>query len=631
MRRGMSRFLLVVLGALAVAVLVRTLRGPSEPDTLVAFGTTWDPGDVRERAFQLDRPLRLAVTAIGSFEAPVAGIPEALAAYGWVLNATTRDTVWVMRASAAAKSRATLATVKDTVAFAPGAYEAYFAAVGDPLRPVQDVDGGFLDRARALLQGNRNAWHTDAEQWRFRLDPVVPDSVRFARSVARPEQPPQPPDLVWATGPLENRADSTAYLDVPTATRLWVDATGEIFDEAIDYGWIEDLVTDERVWTMTRTNTVWAGGSAKNRRVRDTLRLEPGRYRVGFTTDGSHAHRDWTANPPFDPRSWGLTLGGGGGTARLFEPYTDLPEVVALRKVGDDQVHTASFTLTAPTRAFIWALGELRSSRSYDFARLLRVPDQDGISPRPPEEIWEMEYETTRHGGGRSDNRVAEVVLDLAPGRYTLRYQTDGSHSPDGWHGGAPTHAERWGAAVFALNRDFSPGSVTDVAFERGPRAGSNVTVEAAEPPAPPPPPEPEATPTMGLAPNAPIAVRGEPQALPLDLRRLTNNQRFDVPFVLDAETTLQITAVGEISGANRYDYAWIARAEDGTVVWEMTSENTVYAGGAPRNQRFDGTVTLPAGTYVLFVRSDDSHAFGNFVSDPPEDPNAWGIVVEGE
>ncbi|MEO1074804.1 MAG: hypothetical protein AAFX41_02430, partial [Bacteroidota bacterium] len=81
----MSRFLLVVLGALAVAVLVRTLRGPSEPDTLVAFGTAWDPGDVRERAFQLDRPLRLAVTAIGSFEAPVAGIPEALAAYGWVL------------------------------------------------------------------------------------------------------------------------------------------------------------------------------------------------------------------------------------------------------------------------------------------------------------------------------------------------------------------------------------------------------------------------------------------------------------------------------------------------------------------------------------------------------------------
>ncbi|MEM8600256.1 MAG: hypothetical protein AAGF99_10075 [Bacteroidota bacterium] len=629
MRRGVSRFLLVVLGALAVAVLVRTLRGPSEPDTLVAFGTSWDPGDTRERGFQLDRPLRLTVTATGSFETPVAGIPDALAAYGWVLNAATRDTVWVMRSADAVKSRTTLATAEDTIALPPGTYEAYFTALGDPLRPVQDVDGGFLERARAFLQGNQDAWHTDAEQWRFRLDPVVPDSARFARAVARVEQPEPAPDLVWATGPMGSRADSSAYLDVPTATRLWVDATGEVFDEAIDYGWIEDLVTDERVWTMTRANTVWAGGSAKNRRVRDTLRLEPGRYRIGFTTDGSHAYRDWTANPPFDPDAWGLTLGGGGGTARLFEPYMDLPEIVALRKVGDDQLHTASFTLSTPTRVFVWALGEMRASSSYDFARLLRMPEDDGISRRPPREVWEMEYDDTRHGGGTARNRLAEAVLDLEPGRYTLRYQTDDSHSPDDWSGAAPTHPERWGAALFALNRDFRPASVTGIAYERGPRAGSNVTVDVSEPPPPPPPPENPAPGVATSAPGAPIPIRGEPQRLPLDLRRLTNNQRFDVPFTLDAETTLMITAVGEIDGPNRYDYAWIARADNGSTVWEMTAENTVYAGGAPRNQRFDGTVTLPAGTYVLFVRSDDSHAFGNFVSEPPEEPDAWGVLVE--
>ena len=127
----------------------------------------------------------------------------------------------------------------------------------------------------------------------------------------------------------------------------------------------------------------------------------------------------------------------------------------------------------------------------------------------------------------------------------------------------------------------------------------------------------------------APEAIAAAMQPLPLAVRRLTNNQRLTYAFGLANETTLRIEAIGEISGTNRYDYAWIARVEDDAIVWEMTAENTIYAGGAPRNQRFEGTVTLPAGTYLLHVRSDDSHAFGNFVSDPPDDPDAWGIFVE--
>ncbi|MEM9999127.1 MAG: hypothetical protein AAF809_15595, partial [Bacteroidota bacterium] len=497
---------------------------------------------------------------------------------------------------------------------------------GDPLRPAQQPQGGFLDRARAFMQGNRDAWHTDAERWRFRLNPVVPDSARYTRVVARDEERALPPDAIWSSGPVEDDEEITVYLDVPAATRVWVDATGELFDEPIDYGWVDDLVTGERVWAMAQANTRWAGGSAKNRRFRDTLRLDEGRYLVGFQTDDSHAYQGWTANPPFDPDGWGLTL-GGSGTARVFEPYTDLPEIVVLRKVGDDARDEAQFTLTRPTRVFVWALGELREDERYDYARLVRLVPDGPTGIRPPETVWEMEYDDTRHGGGTSRNRLTDAVLDLEPGRYALLYQTDGSHSPDDWHGSAPDHPERWGAALFALNRDFDPASVTEVNIQRGSRAGANVTVAAPPPPAPPdapntPPDAPNALPT-------PEAIAAALQPLPLDVRRLTNNQRLTFAFELDAETTLRIDAIGEISGTNRYDYAWITRAEDAAVVWEMTAENTVYAGGAPRNQRFEGTVTLPAGTYLLHVRSDDSHAFGNFISDPPEDPDAWGIFIE--
>ena len=42
-----------------------------------------------------------------------------------------------------------------------------------------------------------------------------------------------------------------------------------------------------------------------------------------------------------------------------------------------------------------------------------------------------------------------------------------------------------------------------------------------------------------------------------------------------------------------------------------MTYRATEPAGGAPKNRRFDGVVTLPAGEYVLRYETDDSHSFG--------------------
>ena len=57
---------------------------------------------------------------------------------------------------------------------------------------------------------------------------------------------------------------------------------------------------------------------------------------------------------------------------------------------------------------------------------------------------------------------------------------------------------------------------------------------------------------------------------------------------------------------------------------YRMTSE----AGGADKNRLFDGTITLPAGRYVLHWESDDSHSFEDWNADPPDDPDAWGISV---
>ena len=62
--------------------------------------------------------------------------------------------------------------------------------------------------------------------------------------------------------------------------------------------------------------------------------------------------------------------------------------------------------------------------------------------------------------------------------------------------------------------------------------------------------------------------------------------------------------------------------------VWEMTYGATDNAGGASKNRRFDGTITLPAGDYVLRYQTDGSHAFGSWNADPPDEPEMWGITI---
>ena len=54
----------------------------------------------------------------------------------------------------------------------------------------------------------------------------------------------------------------------------------------------------------------------------------------------------------------------------------------------------------------------------------------------------------------------------------------------------------------------------------------------------------------------------------------------------------------------------------------------TEHAGGASKNRRFDGTIRLSAGEYVLRYETDGSHAFGDWNADPPDDPEMWGITV---
>ncbi|HMD13884.1 MAG TPA: hypothetical protein VKI62_04615, partial [Bacteroidota bacterium] len=106
------------------------------------------------------------------------------------------------------------------------------------------------------------------------------------------------------------------------------------------------------------------------------------------------------------------------------------------------------------------------------------------------------------------------------------------------------------------------------------------------------------------------------------------NNANSTKPFSLNKPEHIRIYAIGEGQNKTMYDYGWIEDANTGTVVWEMTYSMTFHAGGGRKNRMVNTTIVLDKGNYVLHFVSDDSHSYGNWNTDPPDDPTMWGITL---
>ena len=355
--------------------------------------------------------------------------------------------------------------------------------------------------------------------------------------------------------------------------------------------------TRDTVWAFRAAGSEWAGGAARNRRARATLRLEPGLYRASVQTGRAHAWRDWAATPPWTPAAWGLSVRGPetvsaidvDATARdVRRGASALPVVAEMRCVGPDEAREVAFDLSEPTEALLVAQGEIATDGAYDYATLLRGSRA----------VWTMTRRQTEPAGGRGSNRRAAALALLAPGRYTLRYVTDDSHDcTDGYRtddgDSPPADPALWGAALVSL----------DPAFDAA-RSVAVVTPPASPAEAPP-----------------------ADADLLADLARVGNDADLSAPFALREAARLRVVATGELLPGERLDYGWIEDAR-GRVVWEMSRANTAPAGGAPKNRRADETVTLPAGAYVARYVTNGRHAFGAF-DGAPDAPEAWGIRVE--
>jgi len=588
------RLRVVTRTAIALAATVLTTSATAQTAPLVEIRDL-NPMEHRVAGFALSSPQFLRVDATGG--APRSNDDDgwwgredergAWPAAAWIIDARTRAVVWDLRTVPTAGSRKGLRTFSGPIRLPAGLYEAHFASY---------VASSVIEGSDGSPPRGRKGKPVGSSRYG---GPYVDDDSyqKFEFLVTGEGRPARPRELnlavrdfdasaILALRPEDPGVSTRVGFELGRPADVEVYAVGEIRrDESFDYGWIQTADTRKIVWRMDYENSEEGGGAHKNRIARATVHLPAGKYVAYWVSDDSHGPEKWNGVPSFDPVFWGMTLRVGDQAAREavrrfdWEPVPAGQTIATLVRMGDDATRSQGFTLRQGMEVRIYAMGECTNRQAeamVDYAWLM-----DRTSGR---RVWTMRCDRTEPAGGAAKNRLYDGTVRLEPGSYMVYYKSDGSHSYGKWNAAPPVESRYWGVSLFPASGRLDPGAVGPL--ERD---------------------------TVGL-----IA----------DLTRVRDDRRSRRFFLLEAPSVIRVHAVGEGTGGEMNDYGWIEEEKSGNRVWEMTYGATVNAGGARKNRMFDGTVTLPAGRYMVVYQTDGSHAYGDWNADPPDDPDSWGIVL---
>jgi hypothetical protein len=520
-------------------------------------------------------------------------------AYGWIINAETRSLVWKMDAQNTSK-------VGDdrkfdgTVNLQPGSYEVYFTAYGFYHHTVLSQFSVNVDHRNKPLFGSANkkknffSWFSDwwsddiAQEW----DKRAPDwgmQMSLDEGQATPVRtftpPREQPNVVMKAAGLGDHAYFHEAFALSESVTFSIRAFGEGRKESdlVDFGWIVDASTRKRVWEMNWENVSLAGGAPKNMLSTDEVTLPRGEYVVYYLTDDSHSPADWNDAPPYDPLNWGISLSvKNPQEQKAFKriPYNDYQNViVTITKVGDSESRSEGFTLKEDANVRVLAFGERSNSRRVmaDYGTILDAKTRN--------KVWTMDVDRSEHAGGALKNRYVDEIVHLPRGSYIVTYTTDDSHSYNDWNDDEPFDPERYGITVMGVGNKSVMGIVSKYVEQRDKNMIAQIV-------------------------------------------KVGDDADQSQDFKLDRTVRVRIYAIGEGQNREMYDYGWIEDARTGNIVWEMTYSMTFHAGGGRKNRVVKTTILLDKGEYRLRFRSDDSHSFGDWNVDPPEDQQYWGISL---
>jgi hypothetical protein len=393
------------------------------PDALIQFNKVGD-SKYLQQGFKLDKPMSLHIYGMCEYPSGYKSPTD----YARIINADTREKVWEMDrwdtepAGGGSKNR-----VADTdIDFDKGSYILTYVTDDSHSWPDFNVMPPYdpFNWGVALLPAaktDKNAFHLFTPKGRG--DALV--------------------DLTRA----RDNDDLSQAFKIDKDMSLRVVCLGEWSGDFVDYGWIEDASTGRTVWELTYRNSEHAGGATKNRMFDGIVKLSRGAYVARYTTDGSHAYRDWNDSPPYDPEAWGLAIYPTGDFDKSKFHLIDEEQaeksadvLVRMTRLGDNVRKREKFTLDRQTRIHIYAVGEGDPDEMFDYGWIIN--DRSGKS------IWEMTYRNTEYAGGARKNRMFDDSIILDPGTYEVYFITDGSHAFNDWNSAKPRDPASWGITV---------------------------------------------------------------------------------------------------------------------------------------------------------------------------------------
>lgn len=556
---------------LAVLALLLTVS-PLWPQTSLAVIQDIRPEEIKSAGFSLSSEQDLDITAVGAHRRD----RHSLVSTAWILNADTRAIVWELTDANSRWLSRKLREYGDSVRLPAGNYEVFFATY---MRDYYDRSWSF----GKFFFGLKDDDYYDDVYDEFRIE-VTGNGRSLSASRLREirEQVKERAVLDLTISHPDEYREQGFELTAPMD--LIVYCIGEARDDGVfDYGWIMNATSRERVWSFEYRDSEHAGGSSKNRMVRETITLPAGKYVAYYVSDDSHTPDKWNSMPPFDPDFYGLTLFAADPDRRnRVKPYDyeDMPAanvIIDFSRMRDDAYVSKGFTLKKDMDLRIYALGEGVGRDMYDYGWI--------VDARDHRRVWEMQFRDTEHAGGNHKNRLYDEVQRFDKGDYIAYYVTDGSHSYADWNASPPFDQEKWGMTIVAVDDDFEADDVAEYSPD-------------------------------------------EDRSILVRLNQVRDWETRKERFSLNRDSKVRIYAVGEGSEGRMYDYGWIESLSKNQIVWEMTYRKTEHAGGADKNRMFNGTILLPAGDYMVYFESDDSHSFRDWNASPPRDPGGWGITL---
>lgn len=289
-------------------------------------------------------------------------------------------------------------------------------------------------------------------------------------------------------------------------------------------------------------------------------------------------------------------------------------EFLRLADIQLNETVSATFTVRTSADIHITAVGAARGMDDvmYAYPWLINAQTRDMV--------WSMDEEFTRPVEDSESLRQYDDDLHLNPGTYTLFY-----HASQPFFFSGAIDLSDMKVTLKDLDKDIQ--KLLERLGVKGDEAGKKGGVGVAA--------------MAELSKKLYVKLSGDPSVVEvpsqcepseplLSLDHPENDDYLSEGFTLTKEMELQIYAIGEYFSSDdiMVDWGWIINAANRTHVWEMNHENTDWAGGADKNRRFRDRQVFPAGNYVAYFVTDDSHTYADWNSSPPYDPEGWGLQV---